>query len=418
MAEAETYVELDQDGVRRHLARRPALTARLGGEPGAWSVHEVSDGNLNSVFLVEGPAGGLCVKQSLPHVRVDTSWKLPLDRAFFEAAYMRAVAPHVGAAIPALLDYDGVLFCLVMERLSPHLILRRGLIARRRYPRMAADVAIYVARACFATSGLGRRFEAVMDDIALFAKNQTLTRITVDLVLADPYRVASRNRWTTPWLDAAASDIRHDTALKQAAARMGERFLGSPQALLHGDLHSGSVMVTAEETRIIDGEFALMGPIGFDLGLFVGNLLLSLFAMPGHDEADATGYRDWITRQIETVWQVFDSEFRRLWDAAAAGGAGDVLPASLSTDPVSRRALQDAWLAAIYDDMLGFAGMEMIRRILGFAHVLDLESIASDRQRAECELAALALARRLLVERSVSAGIGTLLRQTPWSLRS
>ncbi|WP_428376830.1 S-methyl-5-thioribose kinase [Lichenicoccus sp.] len=332
MAGAGRYLELDQEGVRRHLADRPALAARLGGDPGGWTVREVSDGNLNSVFLAEGPSGGLCVKQSLPHVRVDTNWKLPLDRAFFEAAYMRAVAPHVGAAMPALLDYDPALFCLTMERLSPHLILRRGLIARIRYPRMAADVGRFVARACFATSALARRFEAVMDDIALFARNQTLTRITVDLVLTDPYRLSPRNRWTAPGLDAAAAAIRDDAALKHAAARMGERFLGRPQALLHGDLHAGSVMVTADETRVIDGEFALMGPIGFDLGLFVGNLLLSLFSQPGHAAADpacVTRIQNWIALQIGTVWQVFETEFRRLWDANAvrAGpGAGDVLP--------------------------------------------------------------------------------------------
>ncbi|TLU71029.1 S-methyl-5-thioribose kinase [Lichenicoccus roseus] len=418
MGEPGSYVELDQEGVRRHLAARPALAARLGGAPGDWAVREVSDGNLNSVFLVEGQAGGLCVKQSLPHVRVDPAWKLPLDRAFFEAAYMRAVAPHVGSAAPALLDYEPALFCLVMESLTPHVILRRGLIERAEYPRMASDVGAYVARACFATSGLARRFEAVMDDIALFARNQTLTRITVDLVFTDPYRIAPRNRWTAPLLDTVAADIRGDTALKQAAARMGERFLGRPQALLHGDLHSGSVMVTAEETRIIDGEFALMGPIGFDLGLFVANLLLSLFSQPGHDEAGAATYQAWIAAQIETVWTVFDREFRRLWNAASANAAGDVMPSALLAGEGSRNAMQESWMADIHDDMLGFAGMEMIRRILGFAHVLDLESIGSDDTRAACELQALAFARRLLVERSASGGIGALLRQRAGRLPS
>ena len=34
------------------------------------SVREVGDGNLNLVFIVEGPAGGLVVKQALPYVRL------------------------------------------------------------------------------------------------------------------------------------------------------------------------------------------------------------------------------------------------------------------------------------------------------------------------------------------------------------
>ena len=42
-------------------------------------------------------------------------------------------------------------------------------------------------------------------------------------------------------------------------------------------------MVTATDTRVIDAEFAAYGPIGFDLGLFVGNLLMAYFSQPGHE---------------------------------------------------------------------------------------------------------------------------------------
>ncbi len=44
---------------------------------GSWSVKEVGDGNINFVYIVEGPAGALCVKQSLPFVRcVGDGWPL------------------------------------------------------------------------------------------------------------------------------------------------------------------------------------------------------------------------------------------------------------------------------------------------------------------------------------------------------
>ena len=47
---------------------------------------------------------------------------------------------------------------------------------------------------------------------------------------------------------------------------------------------------------------------------------------------------------------------------------------------------------------LGFAGCKMTRRILGLAHVEDLESIANPDRRAECEKRALKLARAFMVE--------------------
>ncbi len=52
---------------------------------------------------------------------------------------------------------------------------------------------------------------------------------------------------------------------------------------------------------------------------------------------------------------------------------------------------------ALFADMLGFGACKMIRRILGFAHVLDLDGIRDERMRADCEASALSLARALLI---------------------
>lgn len=54
------------------------------------------------------------------------------------------------------------------------------------------------------------------------------------------------------------------------------------QALLHGDLHTGSIMVTDSQTRVFDPEFAFYGPMGFDIGAIIGNLLLNFAAQEGH----------------------------------------------------------------------------------------------------------------------------------------
>jgi hypothetical protein len=36
----------------------------------------VGDGNINYVYVLEGPAGSLCLKQGHPYVRIMKSWKL------------------------------------------------------------------------------------------------------------------------------------------------------------------------------------------------------------------------------------------------------------------------------------------------------------------------------------------------------
>ena len=389
------YRKLDTDSVRAWIAADAELAALLGSEP--WRVREVSDGNLNAVFLAHGPAGSLCVKQALPTVRRDESWPLPLDRAAYEVAWMRAAAPHVGRAIPRLYRFDETLYAIAMEALSPHVILRGGLIRGVRYPQAAGAVGRYVAEATFATSDLAMPFGRRFEQMALFARNEAILRISVDLVLNDPYVDSSRNR-CTPGLAGLAAEVRADAPLRAAAAGWGYRFLTTPQALVHGDLHSGSVMVTETDTRVIDGEFAFHGPIGFDTGAFIANLLLSFFSQPGHATAedDRVAYGEWVLDQIEVFWTAFRDRFLELW---RAGGGGDAYKPEMFADPAGQAALEAArlkFIDAIWADTVGFAGMKMIRRILGYAHVADFEEIADPELRARCERPALRLARWLV----------------------
>ena len=134
-------------------------------------------------------------------------------------------------------------------------------------------------------------------------------------MFTDPYRVMERNRWTSPELDELAARIRADGPLKIAAARLGHKFLSSTQALIHGDLHTGSVMVTETDTRVIDPEFAIYGPIGFDLGAFLANLLMSYYSQPGHatDEDDRRGLQAWLLEQVPIFWQSFADRFLGVW---------------------------------------------------------------------------------------------------------
>ena len=410
------YRILDTDTLPAFLGSRAEIRALLGGYPENWRVREVGDGNLNLVFIVQGAAGSVCVKQALPYVRVaGESWPMTLERAFFEASYYSAVAPCAGGLIPTIYHYDPGLYCLVMECLSPHIILRHGLIAGRRYPNVGRDIGEYIARASFFTSDLARPFEHKMDGIALFARNKELVRITVDLVFCDPYRCSERNRHTSPQLDESVADLRRDGRLKVAAARFGQKFLSDAQALVHGDLHSGSVMVTEGDTRVIDPEFAFYGPIGFDLGAFLGNLLLSWYSQAGHatPQDDRRAYQQWILGQARAFWESFSSSFLALW---AENARGDVLPPSMFARPEEAGTLEwarSAFVDGLFADMLGFAACKMIRRIVGFAHVIDFDRIQDAGVRARCEAGALTMARTLLSDAAEFHSIEDLIDAVP-----
>jgi 5-methylthioribose kinase len=415
-----SYPILDAGSLPAYLAAIDAVPSRLGGEPGQWQVREVGDGNLNLVFIVEGPAGSLCVKQALPYVRAaGPSWPMSPERAFFEQAYYAAVAPYVGAAIPAIYHYDAHAYCTIMERLTPHIILRHGLMQAQRYEHIGRDIGDYIARACYFSCDFAQPFERKLDGISLFAANKALLRITVDLVFTDPYVDSTRNRHTSPQLDELVGELRRDSQLKLAAAHFGYRFLTQMQALIHGDLHSGSVMVSAQDSRVIDPEFACYGPIGFDLGAFFGNLLLSWFSQPGlaAPNEDRGPYQRWILQQITLFWDSFRHRFLSLWERQAGG---DAYPPGMFESAPAAAALageREAFMDSLFADMLGFGACKMIRRMLGFAHVSDFESIADPDRRADCEAGALALARLLLTRPQAFQRLDDVIEALPQTTR-
>jgi 5-methylthioribose kinase len=374
-------------------------------------MREVGDGNLNLVFMVEGPAGGVVVKQALPYLRlVGESWPLPLERSYFESLALAEQARATPELVPRLFATDRVGAAIVMEYLQPHIILRKALLQGRRLENLAEHLSTFLAESLFKTSDLYLPADRKKTLMREFCANIELCKITEDLVFTDPYRVSPGNRWTTPQLDGDAAAFRADAPLKAEVQALKLKFLTSAEALVHGDLHTGSIMVTDMETRAIDPEFAFFGPMGFDAGALIANLLIAAIAHRVHKPGElGEAYRTWILDQAELIWTGFTTKFRALWDSQATG---DAFTAELFADPAGRAALgvqQDRYMASLFTDMLGFAGCKMIRRVLGLAHVEDLESIADPDIRAVAERKVLALGRRLILSRGAMTKFGDVL---------
>lgn len=392
------YAPLVADTLPDRLGHRPELTRRLG-PPAQWQVHEVGDGNLNLVFIVEGTGGSLVVKQALPYARVvGESWPMSLDRAFFEYEASIRLGARDPGRMPALHLFDREQALQVMEHLTPHIILRKGLVAGTRYPRLAEHLGHFLARTLFRGSDWAMDTAHRKADLALFAGNVELCGITEDLFFTDPFFDCPRNRHN-PQLAAEVAAIRSDRALKLAALRLKARFCTVAQTLLHGDLHTGSVMVSEADSRVIDAEFATYGPIGFDIGSLLANLWMAAFAQDGlcSGDADIGVYRQWIRDLAAQIWQVFTAEFTRLWRAERTGILGGRALLEAQGDTGGAEQALAALLHEIWRDTLGFAGLEMHRRILGLAHIAEFEAIGDEAARAACERRALRLGRALAV---------------------
>ena len=394
------YRILHEAALRDYLAGVPELNALLG-DPAGWEITEVGDGNLNLVFIVKGADGGVAVKQALPYVRlVGESWPLPLSRAHYEYLALSRQAQLAPGLVPALLHHNDDLALTVMELLEPHIIMRKGLVAGTQYPGFVDDITTFMARTLFYTSDLALSAAEKKEGIAAFAGNHALCKITEDLIFTDPYRIAEQNRWTTPYLDTLAASLRDDMELHVAVSRLKLKFMASPEALLHGDLHTGSIMVTDRQTRVIDPEFAFYGPIGFDVGAVIANLLMAYFASAGHERkpGERQAFEAWVLAMVENVWNEFARKFLDLW---RTGASGDAYPVSLFAGEKGAARLEverQAYMQRLFTDTVGFAAAKTIRRIFGLAHNIDFELIEDPHKRAVSEARAVRLARAMMVE--------------------
>ena len=406
------YAALTPETLPSRLGGLKAVADAVGGAPGTWRVEEVGDGNLNLVFIVEGAAGSVIVKQALPYVRlVGESWPLPLRRAYFEYhALIRQEARDPGV-VPRVMHFDEDQALIVMERLHPHVILRGQTMAGRRVEGLGTTMGRFCARTGFRGSDLSMEAAGKKADVALFAGNVELCDITENLVFTDPYFAAELNRHTAPHLDPLVAELRADAGLKIAAQHMKRAFTAKAETLCHGDLHAGSIMVTGTEARVIDPEFAFYGPLGFDIGMLMGNYLMAHHAMRAHigDPVARAAYQEWILDTARDTWTTFVAEFAHLWRTERTG---ILYPRTLYEDQGHEAASETALaevLSEIFADLAGFAGIEMHRRILGLAHVAELDGIADPAVRAPIEARCLRLGRQLVLERDRLRGIDDVL---------
>lgn len=373
--------------------------SELFGEHSKLSATEFGDGNLNLVFRVVNDKGtSLIVKQALPYARcVGESWPLSTDRARIEAEVLKLHARFCPEHTVEVLHFDRALSAILMEDLKQYDILRTALLKGKQFAHLALQMAHYLANTLFYTSDFVLTGPAKKAAVAQFT-NPDLCLITEDLFFTDPYCNHERNTIHSLILPSARA-LWYDTDLQAEVAMLKADFLSKPQALLHGDLHSGSIFINNENCKVIDAEFGFYGPIGFDVGVLIGNLLINYVASPGvfKTPEEQSQQQHYLLTQIHTLWQHFADTFSQLQQTA-------------TQDPTLQNSrYQQRFLQQVFTDAIGYAGCELIRRTVGLAHVADLERISDAKQRAVCEIHALTLGRVLILERAQLDSITALL---------
>lgn len=387
------YEFLTPESIPGYIASKESLRKIVNSEK-IVDIAEVGDGNLNLVFIVKDSEGGtLVLKQALPYVRlVGPAWPMTPARAEREAEALRIHGELDPKKIPVLYDYDPDRYIIAMENLSSFRVWRGAMIEGLRHEGVAEAMGELVAEVTIGTSVLGLSSRAQKESVAV-SINPELCKITEDLVFTEPYHDIGRNQ-VLPENQLDADRHAADPAMRVAMAEAKWIFMTKAEALVHGDLHSGSIMVRAldgsdqgpAEARAFDSEFAFYGPVAFDIGAMWANFTLSAARWIALGDDD---YATWALSLVGKSWQAFEQTMRHKL-------------AQTNEDPMWTEAFLDRQLATWMTESWLFAAAKMSRRIVGLAKVKDIE-LLEPRLREGAARGILELSRELAKQRNVDA---------------
>ena len=357
-------------------------------EPGEeTSCTEIGDGNINYVFRICSGRDGrsLIVKQA---DRLLRSSGRPLDqhRSRIEVEALRTEGTLAPGYVPEVYYYDEVMAAIAMEDISSFRNLRTELAQRHACCHLGKSISDFLLMTLLPTTDLVMDAEEKKRRVQFFT-NPELCRITEDLVLTEPFHNYKGRNIITMGNEAFVQEhLYEDEQLHAEVAKLRLGFMSNTQALIHGDLHSGSIFVNDVGMKVLDPEFAFYGPMGYDIGNVLGNLFFP-WAAEAFCRSGESDFTEYLAGTIEEVYDRTRFGLEERFDA-------------LVRSPLCRAGdFRQWWLDGVMADAAGYAGTEIIRRTVGDSKVSDLTSVSDLSCRVPMERALILLGVSLIMSR-------------------
>ena len=347
---------------------------------------EIGDGNLNYIFKIDSlsTSKSLIIKQSGPVARISDEFKLSADRNRIEYEILKYQSTLAPGLVPEVYSYDPIMNCTSMEDLSDHVIMRTEMINHKQFKKFADDITTFMVNTLLLTSDVCMEHKAKKELVKNFI-NPELCEISEDLVYTEPFSdINNRNDIFAPNVEWVKENIYSDEALKLETAKLKFDFMNNAQALVHGDLHTGSIFIKEDSTKVIDPEFAFYGPMGYDVGNVIANLMFALANAQAYEKAEQI---KWLEDTIVEVIDLFKEKFSKAWDEKA------------SEYTAKYKGFKEYYLDTVLRDTAAVAGLEGIRRIVGIAHVKDITSIQDEEQRTKAERLCMLASKSFIMKR-------------------
>ena len=386
-----SYKILTIDILKDYILGIDTISNYLGN--GEIQIDEIGDGNLNFVYIVTNINNkkSLIVKQAVPYLRIaGEGFPLSRERMSYEIRALKFYENLMPNLVPKIYHSDENMSLVIMENLSEHIIMRKGLIETVIYPNFTKDISTFLAKSLFYSSSLYLKSDEKRQLIDRFNSNIELCKLTEDFVFTLPFMEDETND-INPELINEAQKLFNENSFKKNLLQLKYIFMTQNDALLHGDLHTGSIMINQNETYIIDPEFAFVGPFGFDIGALLANMINSYISH--FYRSEDREYQQWILDSIKEIWLKFEENFLILWEQQANSSLikdGFIAKSELNE-------FKTDFMKNIFQHSVGFAGAKISRRVFGIAGVEDIRGIENSQKRQKAELLALNIGKELIL---------------------
>ena len=271
----------DHDGLTRFLRAQ----AWIDSGDAVCDLAPAGEGNMNCTLRVTTGTRTFILKQSRPWVEKYPDIAAPVDRALQEGAFYEEVAHHrpVAQMMPELLGVNRASRILMLADLGPAADYT-GLYRGEALERDDVDALLRYLSELHAVSAepeSARRFV-----------NRDMRRLNHHHIFEFPLLTNAGFDLdaVTAGLQAEADRLRGEPDYVAAVTRLGDSYLADGRSLLHGDFFPGSWVRTEHGLRVIDPEFCFFGPPEFDVGVLLAHLYLSA-QTPEIRQTVTAGYR-------------------------------------------------------------------------------------------------------------------------------
>lgn len=349
---------------------------------------EIGDGNINYVFKVWNPESGksVIIKQADTVLR-SSGRPLDMHRNKIEAEILGIEGKYAPEYVPEIYYYDKAMYVLCMEDISTYKNLRKELMGGNTFSHFSENISKFLVDTLLPTTDLVMDRAEKKEKVKLFT-NPELCDISEDLVFTEPYDdYKNRNIILDENLTFVEEKLYSDKELHTEVGKLRDDFMNHAQALIHGDLHSGSIFVNEEGMKVIDPEFAFYGPMGYDIGNVIGNLFFA-WANKYYTDSENIQFLDWVKN---TILEIVDKVQQKMEEKYK-----EIVKFPIYTAEGFRK----DYIAKAMADSLGYAGTEVIRRVVGDSKVMEVTNVEDPGRRIPMERNLIEIGIRLIKERA------------------